>query len=160
MNEVPLIMVLSCLCGSKIEIKKGRSATEWAEGFFIKITNLGGEGEAGDRLKRVVCFVKIKVTPTIVRNLRIIWSEFTFAYSYLILQQQEKNQENKIILLKLIHQFMLSFIQSWRFNSKSIFELYKFFLPILSKGISKQRDTYGCTGPIRIELCPKITYQI
>ena len=70
-------------------------------------------GEAGDKLKRVVYFVKIKVKPpTIVRNLQIIRSEFTFAYSYPVLQQKEKNQDNKNILLKLIHQFMLNLIQS------------------------------------------------
>ena len=37
-------MALSCLCGSKIEIKKGRSATEWAESFIHKNHKFGWGG--------------------------------------------------------------------------------------------------------------------
>lgn len=102
-------------------------------------------GEAGDKLKRVVYFVKIK-PPTIVRNLRIIRSEFTFAYSYPILQQKHFIKTNAPI--------------EAQFYSELTLQLYKCFLPILSQAISKQRDTSDHTGPVRTELRPKITHQI
>ena len=102
-------------------------------------------GEAGDKLKRVVYFVKIK-PPTIVRNLRIISSEFTFAYSYPILQQKHFTKTNEPI--------------EAQFYSELTLQLYKCFLPILSQAISKQRDTSDHTGPVRTEVRPKITHQI
>ena len=92
-------------------------------------------GEAGEKLKRVVYFVKIKVKPpTIVRNLRIIRSEFTFAYSYPVLQQKKKNSRQQKHFIKTNTPI---YAQSY---SKLTLKLYKYFLPILSKGISKQRD--------------------